>query len=132
MPTEIYVHYRLDIKEIRNLPPSIVIPQQDTVKVLFNISNSQQRTNATTVENSGCAIFPSDSKGAQLNFQKNFLYEEATKKFVPYKCTIQVAKGDDIVIAQTQLNVALYVNVREPNFELALDLESGFEADSYQ
>ena len=82
------------------------------------------------MESSGRAIFPSNSKGAQLNFNKQILYEESSSKFVPSKCIIQIAKGDDTVIAQTMLDVALYINIREPNFELALDLERGLEADS--
>ena len=67
--------------------------------MLFKISNSRQSTTAATVESSGRAIFPSNSKGAQLSFNKQILYEESSNKFVPSKCNIQIAKGDDTVIA---------------------------------
>ena len=67
--------------------------------MLFKISNSRLNTNEAAVESSGRAIFPSNSKGAQLSFNKQILYEESSSKFVPSKCNIQVAKGDDTVIA---------------------------------
>ena len=51
--------------------------------MLQEISNSKQSTTTTTVESSGRAIFPSKSKGAQLNFNKEIIYEESSNKFVP-------------------------------------------------
>ena len=42
MPAQkIYVHYRLDVKEIRNLPRRI-IDSGDSVKVLFILSSAKQ------------------------------------------------------------------------------------------
>ena len=78
------------------------------------------------------AKFPSKAKEAQLSFNTNVLLESSSSKFVPQKCEIQVVKSADMsLIAKTQLNLALHVNTKEPNFILALDMVNQEQAEEW-
>ena len=63
MPQKVYVHYRLDFKEIRNLP-SRVVKAGESVKVLFILSQSKQSTTNALVGTDGKATYLKGAKEA--------------------------------------------------------------------
>ena len=102
MPQKVYVRYRLDVKEITNLP-SRVVEAGDSIKVLFILSQAKQATMEARVDSEGKATYPARAKQAQLSFNTNIIaIDGSISKFVPQKCDIHIVRAGDLsLIAKT-------------------------------